>query len=499
MFTTFRWLGALIFISVSSFAWGSPAPINKISLVFAANMPEISSSNAMSYAKLASLLALSRQEDEYTVFVFGGGSLGPSPLSSLDRGSHIIDILNTLEPDMMAISKREFSYYEDELTLRSYEAAFPFISTNLFDPLTKGNLEGVNTNLLIEKGGIKIGFISILDEAVVQEYLLQRVKVEEPKELINQQIKQLKRQGADLIVLIYSQEKDYYPELLAAKKINFALRLSSAEDLQSEAKESLNIFTVANKHPVRQLSLSWPVDSPAELQIEDNDIVPLSLLDDSKMVLLIDEYKRRLNRLLNQSIGQLTEPMQTLRELVRTQEIAFGNFIADSLKEATNADIAIINSGVIRGDKNYQADSIITRADIVRELPFRSHVAVVTITGQQLLLALENGVSEVEFAKGRFPQVAGITFTYKAKHPFGSRIQSILINGQVLQPTKQYVLATTDYLVQGGDGYTTLSMTQNKSITTQDTPLLSDIVIRAIQTKQRIAPKVEGRIVRIDQ
>ena len=101
----------------------------------------------------------------------------------------------------------------------------------------------MNTNLLIEKGGIKIGFISILDEAVVQEYLLQRVKVEEPKELINQQIKQLKRQGADLIVLIYSQEKDYYPELLAAKKINFALRLSSAEDLQSEKRKLKYIYS----------------------------------------------------------------------------------------------------------------------------------------------------------------------------------------------------------------------------------------------------------------
>ena len=124
MFTKFRWLGALILMSGSNLAWATTPPINKISLVFAANMPEITSSNGMTYAKLASLLALARQEDEYTVFVFGGGSLGPSPLSSLDRGSHIIDILNTLEPDMMAISKREFSYYEDELTLRSYEAAF---------------------------------------------------------------------------------------------------------------------------------------------------------------------------------------------------------------------------------------------------------------------------------------------------------------------------------------------------------------------------------------
>jgi 5'-nucleotidase / UDP-sugar diphosphatase len=498
MLIRYRWLIVFFVVTLPNLGFAVQPKTNKLTLVFAANMPEISANNNLGYAKLATLLEQARQEDEYTVFVFGGGSLGPSPLSSLDRGSHIIDILNTLEPDMMAINKREFSYYEDELTLRSYEAAFPFISTNLFDPITKGNLEGVNTHLLINKGGIQIGFISILDEEVVQEYLLQRVKVEEPKDLIDQQIKQLRRLGADLIVLIYNKEKSYYQTLLETNKIDFALSLTPISELSEPKQQESKVFGV-KENSALTLQLNWPANSPNQMTIERIDIEPQSLIDNSNMSLLLDEYKKRLNRLLGQSIGKLGQPMHTQRNLVRTQEIAFGNFITDALREATKADVAIINAGVIRGDRSYAVDSVITRGDIVRELPFRSHLAVVTITGQQLLLALENGVSEVESAKGRFPQVSGINFTYSSQKPPGSRIQSISINGQPLEPTKQYLLATSDYLIKGGDGYTTLIMTQNKSVTTQDTPILSDVVIRAIQSKQRISPKIEGRIVRLDQ
>ena len=499
MFIKYRVLLTVLLALMTNLALGEPTRENKLSLVFAANMPEITKSKKLGYAKLASLLEQSRQEDEFTIFIFGGGSLGPSPLSSLDRGSHIIDILNTLEPDLMTIDKREFSYFEDELTLRSYEAAFPFVSTNLYDPLNKGNLEGINTNLLINKGGLHIGIISILDEEVVTEYLLQRANIEEPREVINQQIKQLQRKGADIIVMIYSKHKDYYEPLIESNKIAFALRLASTSDIATPQENMLRTFTVTDKDPVIRLNISWQADSPHKVSVEESKVDFDSLIAHRTTSLLIDEYNMRLNRLLNQSIGRTSTTFNTQRQLVRTQEVAFGNFIADALKEATKADIALVNGGIIRGDKAYQAQSVITRGDIARELPFRSHIATATITGQQLLLALENGLSEVESAKGRFPQVAGMKFRYSMKHPAGSRIQDISINDQPLQPTKQYKLATSDYLLKGGDGYTTLLMTQDKSVTTLDTPLLSDVVIRAIQSQQVISPKIEERIVRLDE
>ena len=495
-----RWIIFTLFLLLPNQLIAEQEKQKHLTLIFASNMPEIGAANKGSYPKLASLLEQSRQEDEDTLFVYGGGSLGPSPLSSLDRGSHIIDILNTLEPDLMNISKREFSYFEDELTLRSYEAAFPFISSNLYDPLTKSNLEGISTNIIIDKGDLRLGFIAILDEDAVQEYLLQRVRVQEPRNLINQQIKQLEQQGADLIVLIYSQEKDYYQALLDAKKIDFALKISPfVDDMMSEKLELLpKRYTLSDIKTTLVLKLSWPHNAPKNLNINEVNLELSNYPDSTTTALLIEEYNKRLNRLLNQPIGLLTQPMTSQKALVRTTENAFGNFIADAMKEAAQADVAIINGGSIRGNKNYQSNTTLTRGDIIRELPFRTQLAAVSVSGQQLWAALENGISEVENVKGRFLQVAGLSLSYSINQDIGKRLQSVNVNGKALELNQQYILATTDYILNGGDGYTSLAGAVSLTTSSQNPPMLSDIVIRAIQNNKVINPQLESRIVRVE-
>ncbi len=66
-------------------------------------------------------------------------------------GSHIIDILNSLEPDVMGVTKREFSFYEDELSLRSYEAAFPLVASNVIDNRMGRSPDGLHTSVSVEK------------------------------------------------------------------------------------------------------------------------------------------------------------------------------------------------------------------------------------------------------------------------------------------------------------------------------------------------------------
>ena len=78
---------------------------------------------------------------------------------------------------------------------------------------------------------------------------------------------------------------------------------------------------------------------------------------------------------------------------VRTQEAAIGDLIADAMRSDTDADIAITNGGGIRGGRIYPPGSTITRRDMMAELPFRNHVAVLEISGSAIRGALENGFS----------------------------------------------------------------------------------------------------------
>ena len=495
-FTLLR-LYVLLFLFVLANAQSKTTEQNQLTLVFAANMPDIAIVDEGSYAQLASLLTKVRQENELSLFAFGGGSLGPSPLASLDRGSHIIDILNTLEPDLMALSKREFSYFEDELTLRSYEAAFPFIASNVYDPLTKGNLEGVVTNLIIKKGPIKLGFIAILDEDVVSEYLLSRVEVSEPSQLLPLQIKTLRQQGADLVILIFSTARPYYQNLFDNKDLDLGLQIASFDNVAAE-HNTLNspaVFAFAKDQIAITVHLSLPKDERRNLSaiVQPNRLT--SLPDNPTTALLIEEYNRCLNRLLNQPIGKLNTPMSTLRNTVRTEEVAFGNLVADILREDSDTDIAMINGGSIRGDRRYVADTMLTRGDIMRELPFRTRLAKLKLSGEELLAMLEYGLSEVELQKGRFPQVSGLSLRYSINKPAGQRITEVKINGKPLSSEQSYTLATTDYLAKGGDGYAMLQTAEDLNPSYSNTLLVSDIVMRAIKSKQSISPTVENRIV----
>ncbi len=83
---------------------------NDVSIIVAAGIRDIANPVAGRYGELKTLVNQERAKNLNTFFLYGGGAIGPSALSNLDKGSHIIDILNTVESDAMGVYKREFSF-----------------------------------------------------------------------------------------------------------------------------------------------------------------------------------------------------------------------------------------------------------------------------------------------------------------------------------------------------------------------------------------------------
>jgi 2',3'-cyclic-nucleotide 2'-phosphodiesterase (5'-nucleotidase family) len=469
-------------------------------LIFAGNMPEIVNTEHGNYGNLAGLLQRVRQQQNHTLFVFSGGSLGPSQMSSFDYGSHIIDILNSLEPDLMTVGKREFSFTEDELSLRSHEAAFPIVASNLYDPLVKTNLEGLYDSILITKGQKKIGFICIVASDVIQEYLLPRVTVLEPRRVIERLSTQLRQQGADMIVLLYSEQQDYYTQLLDNSQIDLAFRTTTISDTANTdtAIQHPKIFALSEHGRALQVNIQWPQSPKAALVVTSKELLLRDYPQDPGVGHQVRQYSARMGRLLNHRIGSLGINANTLRGSVRTEENAFANFIADAIRSATKTDIALINGGAIRGNKAYLANSIITRQIIRQELPFRSRLAILSLTGEQLSEALEHSVSAAETMEGRFAQVSGLTFSFSLSAAPGKRVTNIKIKDQALDPSATYTMGTSDYLAKGGDGYLVFLNAKPVGTLTSTQPLISDIVINTIQRQQNINPSLDARIVRLD-
>ena len=122
---------------------------------------------------MGGLLRQARSEGP-VFFLHGGDFIAPSAMSSFDHGAHMIDILNSLEPDAVTVNEREFAYKEDELVLRIKEAGFPFVSSNITDPLTGENLEGVLDTYCKTLNGINVCVIAYLDPSVNMDYMPDR-------------------------------------------------------------------------------------------------------------------------------------------------------------------------------------------------------------------------------------------------------------------------------------------------------------------------------------
>jgi 2',3'-cyclic-nucleotide 2'-phosphodiesterase (5'-nucleotidase family) len=215
---------------------------------------------------------------------------------------------------------------------------------------------------------------------------------------------------------------------------------------------------------------------------------------DPEIAALVKSYEDKLSKELDVAVGTTETPLDSRRATVRGGEAAIGNLIADALKAATGADVAITNGGGIRADKQYEAGQTLTRRDILAEMPFGNTTVLLELPGEKIKAALENGVSEVRELAGRFPQVSGIVAEVDLKAPVGERVKSVKINGEPLDPARTYKVATNDFMARGGDGYRAF-IGAKSLIDISASQLMASQVIDYVEKAKKVAPKVEGRVV----
>jgi 5'-nucleotidase/UDP-sugar diphosphatase len=472
----------------------------RVTIVFDAEMPIVNDTKNGNYAQLASVIDQYRKIDANTFFIFGGESLGPSMLSTMDRGAHIIDILNSLQPSVMGISKRELSHQEDELILRTYEASFPIVSSNLYDPLTHRPPEGIQTHVILKKGTMKLGFISVLNPDNIVKYPTNRVEVTSPEKAIIKAVIELKAQGANLIVLHYSVFMPIFDRLLEQGTVN--LTLYKDQNFEFSPYKALphhphNIIIKDKKHAA-VVKLTWQQNHPREsLKIQKTEIDLTAVSPKLSVLQQEREYAHRLNTLLSEVLGKTATPIDLRRKALRTTENGFADLVADTLKQFTGAELSLINSGSLRSDAVFPENSILTRKDIRAMMPHRNTLKLIEVTGQQITAALEHGLSGIDSISGQYLQISGIKIKYDATRPAGTRLLLVTLNNKPLNPTKTYKVATLDYLLNGGDGYTMfinskeLNHQQNSNFT------LSDLMAEKVQQLNVISPKTDGRILDI--
>ena len=452
-------------------------------------------------ARLATVVGEVRASASHVLVTHGGDAISPSLLSSFDRGAHMIDLFNQVGFDAMVLGNHEFDFTPAVTVERIAEAGFPILSSNAVEP--DGTLvDGVTENILVEVGPYKVGLFGLTTALTPMISSSDPVTFHPATEIATEQARKLRDAGADLVVALAHTGRDEDAALMRQGVVDLLLSGhdhdmkvelgDGAAFVESGAQaEFVTIVEVAMDMAEGRGGprFAW---EPSVRVVNTASVAP-----DPRLQASVDAYLGGLEQELDVEIGSTAVELDSRRSAVRSRESVIANLIADAMRAATGADVALTNGGGIRADKIYPPGTTLLRRDIQSELPFGNKTILLEVTGADLLAALENGVSGVEEGAGRFPHVSGMAFRFDASRLPGSRVAEVTVGGAPLEPSRTYRLATNDFLGRGGDGYDMFSGAP-RLIDAAAGKLMAAQVIDAIAAAGEIAPRIEGRIVRLD-
>ena len=223
-------------------------------------------------------------------------------------------------------------------------------------------------------------------------------------------------------------------------------------------------------------------------EIERYRILPVdaSAPEDSRVAEEARSLAARLEAEVAVVVGRSAVELDASRETIRRGESNFGDFVCDLARELTGADVALFNAGGVRA--SIRAGEVRIK-DVYQAFPFGNELVTGTLTGAQLLTALNRSASlDPEDNPGGFLQVSGIRYVIADR-----QAQAVTVGGRPLDPAARYRVVIPDFLAEGGDGYATLKDLDDKVVTGR---LISDMVMDAFRNGQEVAPTTDGRIVR---
>ncbi len=430
------------------------------------------------------------------------------------KSAPIAEFMNGIGFDAMAIGNHEFDDGPEELAKFIEALKFPIISGNTLAGLDSPLADAFKGYVIKELGGEKVAVVSVLatdtdETSSPGDSILFGDEVAYLKEAV----KEIEAQGVNKIVLLshvgYGRDKEIAAAVDGIDVIvggHSHTYLSSTDDKASGPYPTLVKAPNGVEVPIVTAYAYSKYLGELKVTFDDNGVVKASsgaplLLDntitpDAGFAARVAELGKPLEELRQKEIGSTTEVIDGSRDNCRARECTMGNLVADALLDRVKdqgISIAIQNGGGLRASID---QGTVTMGEVLTVLPFQNSIATFQLKGEDVVAALENGLSQIEEAAGRFPQVAGLKYTFDRSKPAGSRVVSVEVReGDAFKPLdreKLYGVVSNNYMRAGGDGYKVFA---TKGVNAYDFgPSLEDAVAAYIEANSPYQPKLEGRI-----
>jgi 2',3'-cyclic-nucleotide 2'-phosphodiesterase (5'-nucleotidase family) len=441
-------------------------------------------------AWMARMIAQERQKNlRGTLLLSGGDMFQGTALSNVFRGAPVIEIMNALNFDAMAIGNHEFDWGRDVLDHLRTSARFPFLSANVVDG-KGGYLPGVKPYILLTRKGIKAAVIGITTPETAFTTKPDNVRgltFLDPKAVLPRIIKDAKAKGARLIIVLSHSGLDADRKMaqeVSGIHVIVGGHSHTAVNDPVVVKRTIIVQAGCYGFYLGVLKITFdPEHSRITAFTRKNELKKVySGKDDPfdpAIAGMVDKYYRQIRERFAAVAGE------TKVNLVRNSrgESNVGNLICDAMREAAGSDVAFQNSGGIRANI---PKGKITLEQVYSLLPFDNLLISMELTGSQILRILEKN------AMGDYGilQVSGLRVKYDLRKPADERVVKAEAAGRPLASEGRYRVATNDFLAAGGDAYSVFR--NGKNICYGDS--LRDLFAAYLKKHSPVQPEVEGRI-----
>ncbi len=445
------------------------------------------------YANMAALAAEYESQGAKVIVADAGDfSQGKVEVSS-NKGLNAVKMMDAAGYDVATLGNHEFDYGYAQLKENLKEATFSTICCNILDENGKPAFEG---SKVFDIDGLKVGFIGVntpesqtkANPALIKG--LTWLAGDDMVKAVQAEADKLKADGTDVIVVLSHLGVDSESKPNRSTDLWAGLK---GVDFIIDGHSHTVMEKGDNNEPIQSTGTAFDnigviVIDNATKKIEKNMLVKVT--EDSAKDEAVAKAAQDITDAINAEYGAVFAKSEvelngdrsynTKTDLYgnRDGETNLGDLITDSMVWSVKKTggvtvdekniVAVTNGGGIRAA--IKAGDV-TKKDVNTVLPFGNTIAVVYVTGAELLEALEASTyCSPTSAIGGFPQVSGINYTVDASKAYDAndttypgstyygpktinRVTIDSINGQAFDAKATYAVITNNFLAAGGDTY----------------------------------------------
>jgi 2',3'-cyclic-nucleotide 2'-phosphodiesterase/3'-nucleotidase len=451
--------------------------------------------DARGLARVATIVRQIRKENPNTVLVDSGDTIQGTPLAFFHNRKNntppdpMMLTMSALKYDALAVGNHEYNFGLKVLNKAKSEAAFPWLSGNTYK---KGTNETYYRPYIVKEiGGVRVGILGLTTPGVPNwdnPENFAGLEFREPLPEARKWVNELKtKERADVVVVAMHMglEEDLRTGESSPGQVPFenqAMAIARGvpgidvitmghthRDIPSVIINGV-LLTQANaygRHVARvDLYLQKGAQNRWQIAARTARTIPITdrIETDAEIARLAAPTNAKRKRGSRRVIGN--SPAELTADGARFSDNALLDLIHRVQLDAGKADVSMAASF---NDRARVAQGDVTVRDIAGLYVYENTLVVLEVTGQQLKDALEHsaryfteyraGAAPADLVDAKIPGynfdiAEGVAYDLDITKPFGSRIRNLQFKGKPLAPTQKLKLATNNYRVNGGGGYT---------------------------------------------